>query len=229
MKKIILIICIFFIGAISAQTPVLKNLENFSILKVYNGITVELIRSIDQKIEITGEKSTQVLISNTNGTLKLSLPFSINPKDNSAEGKVTVKLFYNKNIDEIAANNSATITAKDFKQLNLALFVRERGFIALNCDLDYLKVMASSGGIIKLSGTTKTQEIDVDLYGVYHGFNMISVVNSIVKSGNGAKAEINSIKTLHAKVSFGGSIFYKGSPVVIKDKKVIGGIIQQRN
>ena len=35
--------------------------------------------------------------------------------------------------------------------------------------------------------------------------------------------------TLNAKVSFGGSIFYKGEPEVVKDKKVIGGIIQKRN
>ena len=36
--------------------------------------------------------------------------------------------------------------------------------------------------------------------------------NSTVKAGTGAKAEILAGKTLSAKVSFGGSIFYKGNP-----------------
>jgi hypothetical protein len=34
---------------------------------------------------------------------------------------------------------------------------------------------------------------------------------------------------LNAKVSFGGAIFYKGNPKVVKDKKVIAGIIEKRN
>jgi len=36
-------------------------------------------------------------------------------------------------------------------------------------------------------------------------------------------------ETLFAKVSFGGSILYKGKPEVIKNKKMAGGIIKQMN
>ena len=51
--------------------------------------------------------------------------------------------------------------------------------------------------------------------------------NTSIRAGSGAKAEVNAGETLNAKVSFGGSIFYKGNPEVIKDKKVAGGIIKQ--
>jgi hypothetical protein len=51
----------------------------------------------------------------------------------------------------------------------------------------------------------------------------------MVKAGTGAKAEVLAGEILNAKVSFGGSIFYKGNPKVVKDKKVIGGIIQKRD
>ena len=44
----------------------------------------------------------------------------------------------------------------------------------------------------------------------------------------GQKQKISAGKTLSAKVNFGGSIFYKGSPEVQKNKKVLGGIIQRR-
>lgn len=229
MKKLNFIL-LFFIGlTVTAQSKVTKNLGDYNILKVYNGIEVELIKSTDQKLEITGEKSEMVKIKNVNNTLKLSLPFSLTPADNAADGKILVKLYYNKAINVIDANEGAIITSKDFNQDKLEVNAQERAFINLTTKTNYLIVRASSGGIIKLSGTTKNQEIDVDLYGIYHGFNLQAAGNSTVKAGTGAKAEVNAGETLNAKVSFGGTIFYKGNPEVVKDKKVIGGIIEKRN
>ena len=229
MKKLNFIL-LFFIGlTVTAQSTVNKNLGDYNILKVYNGIEVELIKSTDQKLEITGEKSEMVKIKNVNNTLKLSLPFSLTPADNAADGKILVKLYYNRAINIIDANESATITSKDFYQDKLEVNAQERAFINLTTKTNYLIVRASSGGIVKLSGTAKNQEIDVDLYGIYHGFNIQVAGNSTVKSGTGAKAEVNAGETLNAKVSFGGTIFYKGNPEVVKDKKLIGGIIEKRN
>lgn len=212
-----------------AQTTITKNLGDFSTLKVYNGIEAELIKSDNQKIEITGNKSEKVKIKNVNGVLKISLPFSLNPENNAANGEVLVKIYYNSNIAIIDANEGATITGKEISQDKLEVNSQERAFINLVVKVKHLEVRASSGGIIKLSGTTKNQNIDLDLYGIYHGFNLNSSGYSIVKSGTGAKAEVLAGETLNAKVSFGGSIFYKGNPEVVKDKKIIGGIIQKRD
>ena len=229
MKKIIFI-CALFVGiTFFGQTTIHQNLGDFTTLKVYNGIEVELIESVDQKIEITGEKSEMVKIKNVNNTLKLSLPFSLKPANNAADGKIFIKIFYNKNIHIIDVNEAATITGKDFKQDKIVLNAQERGFINITTTTNYLTIKATSGGIIKVSGTAKNQEVSVDLYGIYHGFNLISAGNSTVDAGTGAKAEISAGETLNAKVSFGGTIFYKGNPEVVKDKKVIGGIIEKRN
>jgi hypothetical protein len=60
MKKI------FFIGVIMcslsqvAQTTITKNLGDYTILKVYNGISLELIKSTEAKLVITGKKSEKV-------------------------------------------------------------------------------------------------------------------------------------------------------------------------
>jgi hypothetical protein len=229
MKKIIFI-CALFVGiTFFGQTTIHQNLGDFTTLKVYNGIEVELIESVDQKIEITGEKSEMVKIKNVNNTLKLSLPFSLKPANNAADGKIFIKIFYNKNIHIIDVNEAATITGKDFNQDKIVLNAQERGFINITTTTNYLTIKATSGGIIKVSGTAKNQEVSVDLYGIYHGFNLISAGNSTVDAGTGAKAEISAGETLNAKVSFGGTIFYKGNPEVVKDKKVIGGIIEKRN
>lgn len=215
--------------AVTAQTTITNNLVDFSILKVYNGIEVELIKSTEQKIEITGNKSEKVKVKSVNNTLKLSLPFSLNPENNSAEGEVLIKLYYNTNIDLIDANEGATITAKLIEQDKLEVNAQERAFINLVVKTTNLEVRASSGGIIKLTGTTDNQKVDLDLYGVYNGFNLEAVKNSFVFAGSGSKAEILAGESLEAKVSFGGSIFYKGNPEVLNDKKVVGGIIQKRN
>ncbi|TMM30379.1 DUF2807 domain-containing protein [Polaribacter aestuariivivens] len=229
MKKIAFLNLLFVAFLTNAQTTVTKNLGDYNTLKVYNGIEVELIKASDQRLEITGEKSEMVKIKNVDNTLKLSLPFSLKPEDNAANGKILIKIYYNKNIDIIDGNEGATITGKDFNQDKIEVNAQERAFINLTLTTKELKVRASSGGIIKLSGITNNQEVDVDLYGIYHGYNMKSSENSIVKAGTGAKAEVTSNKILNAKVSFGGTIFYKGEPEVLKDKKVIGGIIEKRN
>ena len=215
--------------ASQSQSTVSQNLGDFTTLKVFNGIEVELIKSNEQKIEIRGKKSEKVTIKNVDKTLKLTLPFSLKPENNSADGEVIVKLFYSSNIDVIDANEGATITGKDINQEKLVVNSQERALINLVVNTKYIEVKTSSGGIIKLSGTTKHQDVNLDLYGVYHGFNLKTESTSTVKSGTGAKAEIFAGETLTAKVSFGGSIFYKGNPELIKDKKVIGGIIQKRN
>lgn len=229
MKRIIYICAFIFSFNALAQSVITKNLGDFTTLKVYNGIEVELIKSNEHKLEITGEKSEIVKIKNVNNTLKLSLPFSLKPENNAADGKVLIKLYYNKDIAIIDANEGSTITGKDIIQDKLEVNTQERAFINLVIKVKYLEVRASSGGMIKLTGATKNQNVDVDLYGIYNGFGLKSEVNSTVKAGTGAKAEISAGEILNAKVSFGGSIFYKGNPEVLKDKKVIGGIIQKRD
>ena len=228
-RKTITILTILFTCSIFTQTLVQKSLGDFSTLKIYNGIEVTLVKSQEQKIEIKGEKSEKVKIKNVNGVLKLSLPFSLKPENNFANGKVLVTLYYNKNINLIDANEGSTIIGKEFQQEKLKVSAQERAFIELFLKVTHLNIRASSGGMIKLTGSTETQIADINLYGVYNGFSLKTLGNSNVFAGTGAKAEIFAGKTLTAKVNFGGSIFYKGSPEVQKNKKVLGGIIQRRD
>ena len=225
MKKLAFLSLFLIASIASAQTTVTKVLQDFSELKVYNGIEVELIKSNEQKIEISGEKAEKVKVKNSGNALKISLKFP----ETTADGKVTIKLYFNKNIAIIDANEGATITGKGFDQPQIEVKVQEGAFMNLVVKTKHLKVKASSGGVLKLSGSAKNQNVDVDLGGVYHGYNMKVTDMSIIRAGSGAKAEVNASETLDAKVTFGGSIYYKGTPEVLKDKKVIGGVIEQRS
>jgi hypothetical protein len=222
MKKVWFIIAFLASNLIISQTTITKKLGDFHELKVYNGIELELVKSDEQKLVITGEKAEKVKVKNSSGTLKISLKFP----DLSADGKVEVKLYYKNEIKTIDGNEGATITGKGINQTQLEIKAQERAFINLVIQTKHLRVKSSSGGIIKLSGNSKNQDIDLDLYGVYHGYGLKVSDNSSLRVGSGAKAEISAGETLNAKVTFGGSIFYKGNPEVIKDKKVAGGIIR---
>ena len=223
MRKLLFLTVLLTSHFIVSQTTITKQLGDFDKLKVYNGIEVELIQSDEHKLEISGEKAERVKVKNSSNTLKISLKFP----DLSADGKVIVKLYYNKEIKVIDANEGATITGKEINQTQLEVKAQERAFINLVIKTKHLRVKCSSGGIIKLTGSSKNQDIDLDLYGVYHGYELKVLDNTTIRSGSGAKAEVTAGETLNAKVSFGGSIFYKGTPEVIKDKKVAGGIIKQ--
>ncbi|QXP73127.1 head GIN domain-containing protein [Tenacibaculum sp. HL-MS23] len=225
MKKLVFI-CLFLMPIVaSAQTTLTKQLGEFSTVKVYNGIDLELVKSDENKIIVTGEKTDKVSIKNKNNTLKIALNFP----ETTADGKVKITLYYASLLETIDANEGATITGKKIEQSQIEIKAQEGAFINIVVDVKHLMVKSVSGAVIKLSGTTKNQTVEANLGGIYHGYNLIVSDLNYVRAGSGSKVEVQAGETLDAKVSFGGSIFYKGTPEVFKDKKVIGGVIEQRS
>ena len=221
------IITLLLITSISSfsQKIITKKIEDFYKIKVYNGIRLELLQSNESKLEISGDKSDKIKIKNTEGILRVSLRFP----ELLAGDKVNVKLFYNKDIQTIDGNEGSKIIGKGINQTHLEVKAQEGASIKLDIKTKHLKVKSVTGGVIDLTGTSKNQDIELDLYGVYHGYNLFTSNSSTVKAGTGSKAEVYAGETLFAKVSFGGSILYKGKPEVIKNKKMAGGIIKQMN
>ena len=218
------LLCICSMSMFS-QTVITKTLGDFTTLKVYNGIDLELIKSDKQELTIRGEKSEKVKIKNANNTLKVYLKFP----ETLAQGKAKVVLYYSKDIDIIDANEGAAITSKDFKQSQLTVKTQEGALINMVIETKHLSVKSVSAGVVKLSGITKNQTVEVSDAGVYHGYQLKATNSSIVRAAIGGKAEVNVGETLDAKIRFGGTIFYKGTPEVLKTKKVLGGTIEAHN
>ncbi len=225
MNKIVILSLFLMTILASAQTTIDKKLGDFSQIKIFSGIDVELIKSNESKVIITGEKAEKVKVKINNNELRLSLKFP----ETTAEGKVKVTLYFTTDLNIIDANEGAVITAKDIKQPKIEIKAQEGAFINMVINTKHLKVKTSSGAVIKISGTTKNQTVSANLGGMYHGYNVKVSNTTIVKAGSGSKVEVQSGEILDAKVSFGGSIFYKGTPEVFKDKKVIGGVIEHRS
>ena len=225
MKKLAILSLFLVTVLASAQTTITKKIGKFSELKVYNGIDVELIKSDTPELTITGEKADKVKVKLVNNTLKISLKFP----ETSADGKAVVKLHYTSDLVIIDANEGSAITGKDINQQNVEIKAQEGAYINLVVDVKHLRVKSSSGAVIRLSGSSKNQTIDADLGGMYHGYKLKVTNMTVAKAGSGSKIEVHVGEALDAKVSFGGSIFYKGEPEVFKDKKVIGGVIEHRS
>ena len=225
MKYIITSLILFITISVNSQTTITKTLGDFTALKVYNGIDVELVKSDKQELVISGEKSEKVNVKNSRNTLKISLRFP----ETLAKGKVKIVLYYSKSIQVIDANEGASITAKTFKQQQLEVKSQEGAFINMVLDVKHLTVKSVSGGVIKLTGTTKNQTVEVNNAGTYHAYQLKASDATIIRAALGGKAEVNVGETLDAKIRFGGTIFYKGTPEVLKTKKVLGGTIEAKN
>jgi hypothetical protein len=224
MKKLALLLTLTC-SILFAQEPITKNLGDFNTIKVYNGLTVKLQKSSTSKIEISGEKSEDVSIKNANGILKIRLKF---PEGFTAED-VKITVFYNSNIDVLDANEGGNIISDEtINQQHLEVKVQEGARIELPVETKYLVVKAVSGGIITLTGVTQNQTIEATTGAIYNAFDLQSKQTEVT-AASGATVEVKTSEVLDAKVRFGGTIYYKGTPEVLKTKKIIGGTIKDKN
>ena len=150
MKKFSLIIFLFFNFLVISQTPISKSLGEFSKLKVYNLINVELIKSLENKIEISGKNAKNVSIIQKNNTLQIKMVLR---KYFSGEDTF-VKLYYTK-INTIDVNEGATVISKTpIKQYELELKAQEGGKITASLDTKVLTIKSVTGGRIQWRNVT---------------------------------------------------------------------------
>lgn len=224
MKKLSLLL-VLTCSMVFAQEQITKNVGDFNTLKVFNGLKVEIQKSNSSKIEITGSQSEDVTVKNSNGKLKIRVKFP----DKFTANDVRIILFYNTSIAVLDANEGAMIVSDEkIIQQQLEVKVQEGAKIKAQVDIKYLVVKAVSGGNIKLSGSTQNQTIEANTGAVYEAYDLESK-QTVVVAASGANVKVNTTEVLDAKVLFGGTIYYRGNPEVLKTKKIIGGTIKAVN
>jgi len=222
MKKIAL--ALFLCTSIAFSQELIKqDLGSFKELKVFSGLKVEMIASDASKIEISGNEAENVLVKISNETLKLSFNFtrSISQKD------VSIRLYYKNPLILIDANEGAIIRSEDvFVQNYLEIKAQEGAIINLSVGVKQLDVKSVTGAEIRLKGTAEKTKVDANTGASYYGYE-VKNTDAEVKSVTGASVELNADGILDAYVSLGGMIYYKGTPEVLKTKKVMGGTIKK--
>lgn len=198
-----------------------KMLGDFNTVKVYDRIEVALIKSDVNKIILKGKYTDDVVIVNKNGTLKIRMSLQ-----KLFDGdQTTVELYY-KQIDLIDVNEGAFVGSNDvFNQFEIELNAQEGGSIKLMVeDITYLEVKAITGGVVRVSGTAKNQDIDLTTGGSYLGTQLESETAKVIIQAAG-EAHIKASEQVDAKVRAGGTVYIYGTPKSIKERTVLGGKI----
>ena len=221
--KYLLLICFPFYTStlLLTQDSVTKNIGDFSILKVYDLINVELIKSDKNLAEILGDNKDNIEIVNKNGVLKIRLNI-----EKSFDGNATnVKLFYN-TLDVIDANEGAIISSNDtIKQYEIELKTQEGGIIKTHIDTKEIIIKAVTGGVIDVSGSTQHQNTAISTGGIVKAA-MLKSKNTDIIITTGGEAFVNSTESLDIKIRAGGDVFIYGKPKKVTKNKVLGGRIK---
>lgn len=220
MKTLVKVLLLFITTGVFAQKPIEKTIGDFTELKVYDLIEVELIKSHENKITISGKNKSNVVVNNKNGTLKIKMKL-----EDAYDGNDTKVILQYTNIDIIDVNEGANVHSKDtIKQFEIDLKAQEGGKIMVNVDVEYINIKSVIGGNIIATGHAKRQNVSILTGGIYDGKTLASEVTevSIIAAGT---TNINASKLVNAKVRAGGNITIYGNPERVEESKALGGKI----
>ena len=209
-------------GLLHAQSNIEKIIGEFNELKVYDLIEVELIKSNENKIVLSGKNTEDVVIVNKNGKLKIRMNL-----EESFDGDKTYAKLYYTNIDVIDANEGAYIYSDEpIKQFDLTLRAQEGGIIKVSVDTSFLDAKSVTGGNIETKGSVKKQKVTLNTGGIYHGEQAKTEETevSIVAAG---EAYINATKLADIKIRVGGDVYIYGNPETVNESRAIGGRIKR--
>ena len=219
MKKLYLLLLVVCVQTFS-QTEISKTLGEFSELKDYDLINVDLIKSTENKIVVSGKNSENLNIIQKNNILKLKM--QLKKKFN---GKQTqVKLYYT-SLDIIDANQGAVVSSNgSIKQYELVLKAQEGAQIKADVDTKLLVVKSVTGAKVSANGRSNQQYVKLRTGGVYKGSD-IKVENTDLDIKFGGEADVNTSNVLDVAIFSGGDVNIFGTPKQLKQRKIFGGRI----
>lgn len=222
MKTLVKVFMLFITTALLAQNPIEKSIGEFTELKVYDLIDVELVKSNENKVVITGENVEDVLVNNKNGLLKIKMSL-----EESFDGNNTKVTLYYTSVDLIDVNEGAKVYSKDvIKQFEIDLKAQEGASIDLPVNVSYTNVKAVTGGWVKTSGTSKNQDISLLTGGVYKGSELKTEKTEVTINAAG-EAYVNATNVVDIKIRAGGDVFIYGNPETVNESKVLGGRVKR--
>ncbi|MDW5288957.1 head GIN domain-containing protein [Formosa sp. PL04] len=220
MKHLVVLFIACLSMGIHAQETVEKTVGEFKELKVYDLISVNLIKSDINKIEISGNNADKVETVNKNGTLKVRMSI-----DNSFNGEKTKVNIYYTSIGTIDVNEGSMVTSKDtLKQFEIHLKAQEGAKIDIPLNVSFVVVKSITGGNITTQGTAKNEQISILTGGIYNGQLLESETSKVTVQAAG-EAHVKTSKELDITIRAGGDVYVYGNPETITENKVLGGRI----
>lgn len=222
MKKLIVIAFLMLIQVVAAQ-EVTKNLGDFTAVKVFDKISVKLVKANENKIVINGSKAEDVELVTKGNDLKIRMKFS-----KLLQGEDITATLYYKTIDQVEVNEGAYVSSEDnFKTVSFVLNAKEGSKIKLNIDTQKLKSKMHSAGEIEITGKAANHDVTITSGGILKAKDFVTSQTTIGVSAGG-QASINATELVDAKVRAGGNIDVYGKPKQVNKKTTAGGTIEIR-
>lgn len=224
MKHFIIVLFLFGLQGIGAQdNKVTIMLDDFKELKGFDGLSINLIKSTENKAVITGENTDKVALVNAEGILKVRMQI----------GKIFsgyrtfVDIHYAGKLVVIDVNEDARITCKEvIEQDILELKAQEGGEVIVAAKVEQMLIKCVSGGIIKTKGSSDFQDVQINTGGVYEGKDFITNFSTINVNA-GSRAEVNAKDYVKVSVKAGGEVLIYGNPKKVDEKTIFGGNIKR--
>lgn len=224
MKTLVKVFVLFITTTLFAQNPIEKTIGEFTELKVYDLIEVELVKSKENKVIITGKNSGKVLVNNKSGRLKIKMNL-----EEIFDGNSTKVILHYTSVDIIDVNEGAKVFSKDkLKQFEIDLKAQEGGKIDVDLNVSYTNIKAVTGGVVKTSGKSKSQDISLLTGGVYKG-SKLETDKTEVTIKAGGEAYVNASNLVDIKIRAGGDVFIYGDPETVNESRALGGRVKRMN
>ena len=224
MRVITFVIVFLSLQYIEAQdATVSQNLQKFTEVKGFDGISINLIKSNENKAVITGANTDNVAIVNNDGVLKIRMEII---KIFSGY-RTYVDLYHSEELVVIDVNEDARISSDDtYVQEVLELKAQEGGKLEINCEVDQLLIKAVSGGEIFAGGFSNNQDVIINTGGTYNGRTFKTKFTTISVNAGGT-AEIFASNYVKANVKAGGEVLVYGDPKTMDEHTLFGGKIKR--
>jgi len=222
--RIVFLICLLSFFPINAQ-DISRNLGDFEKVKVVSGLDINIEKSDENRIIISGDLKENVSVKNKDGRLRISMNVSGILKDHNVSIHLLVK--NDLKLIDLGEGSEAKIIGKleqDFLEVRTQEGAEFDGILYCT-HLDFRSV---TGGIIAVNGQVDQMDVNVGTGGVFKGLDL-DAKSAHAEASTGGVIEVSAIEVLDAEVKVGGTIFYKGLPRVLNTKKVLGGSISAKN
>ena len=204
---------------VSAQVS--KNLGDFTVVKAFDQIDVMLVKSNENRIELTGPGAEDVEVVTKNNELKVRMKLSKLLQGDD----VSATIYYKGSINSIEASEGARVASNDiFSGTAFELNAKEGAEIKLDLDVQKLKSKAKSGGILNISGKAVNHDLAINSGGIMEAKDL-ETRQTTVSITAGGEADIYATDYVDAKTNAGGDITIFGNPKQVDKKQFAGGNI----
>lgn len=224
MRSIILICAIFLATTLRGQEEMVHELQDFSEVKVYNGLKVNLKNANEARAVVTGDNSEEVSFDVQEGILKVKMNLENIWKDDNTQ----IDLYFT-NLDKIDSRQNASVRLEEsFKAKEVVLEASEGGDIFAEIEVEDLYIKSLTGAEIEVRGKAAFQDVKIRAGGQYYA-RYLETDDIEISISAGGVADIYSTGNVKAKVRAGGTVNIYGKPTSIEEDTLFGGKVNRKN